>query len=265
MKARCLRAVQFLVAAGVLAGAASVKAQGPGPLSPGNYVQDPLQLMLDCRAVQDKGTGFTATFTKHERIKGELHESETMLMKCRYSPFSVYFKWQKGSKGGREVIYFEGKNENKVVGHQPPLPFNIKLVPNSSDALKESIRPITMAGFRSMLDAMIKVTTEAKQAGHLKIFCTEDVYNGRPAYCILRVLPKKQNYPYNLLYVHMDKELMAPVHIAAYDWDDNLVSSYVFSDVKLNPPLADKDFDVDSSSYGFAKDLLKGLFGGKQK
>ena len=258
MKARCLRAVQFLVVAGVLAGAASVKAQGPGPLSPGNYVQDPLQLMLDCRAVQDKGTGFTATFTKHERIKGELHEPETMLMKCRYSPLGVYFKWQKGPKSGREAIYCEGKNENKVVGHQFPLPFNVKLVPNSADALKESIRPITMAGFRNMLDAMIKVTTAAKQAGDLKIFCTEDVYNGRPAYCILRILPRKPNYPYNLLYVHVDKDLMAPVHIAAYDWDDNLVSSYVFSDVKLNTPLTDKDFDINSSIYGFAK----GLFGG---
>jgi len=265
MKIGCLRAVRFLMVAGVLVGAANVMAQGPGASAGRDYLKDPLQLMLDCRAAQDKVTGFTATFTKHERIKGDLREPETMLMKCRYSPFSVYFKWQKGSKGGREAIYCEGKYENKVAGHQPPLPITVKLVPTSSDALKESIRPITMAGFRSMFDAMIKVTSEAKQAGDLKIVCLEDVYNGRPVYCIVRMLPKKRNYPYFLLYTFIDKELMVPLHIATFDWDDDLVSSYNFADVKLNAPLTDKDFDTDNSSYGYPKDLLKGLFGGGKK
>jgi hypothetical protein len=35
--------------------------------------------------------------------------------------------------------------------------------------------------------------------------------------------------------------------------------------VKLNAPLTDKDFDTDNSSYGYPKDLLKGLFGGGKK
>ena len=219
----------------------------------------------DVRAAQDKVTGFTANFTKHERIKGELHDAETMQMKCRYSPMGVYFKWTRGSKQGREALYSEGNYENKVVGHQFPLPITVKLVPNSPDALKESLRPITMAGFRNMMDAMIKITEQAKKAGDLKIFCiNDDRYHGRPAYCIIRMLPRKPDYPYFLLYAFIDKELMAPVHIATFDWDDNLVSSYDFDNVRLNTPLADKDFDTDNPNYSYPKDLFN-IFGGKKK
>ncbi len=250
-------------AGGLLLSASGVRAQAPAGR---DYTKDPIQLILDCKAAQDKVTGFTAIFTKRERIKDDLRDAEIMLMKCRYAPFSIYFKWQKGPKSGREVIYSEGKYENKLVGHQFPLPVNIKLVPDSADALKESLRPVTMAGFRTTVDSILKVTQQAKQAGDVRLLnVNEDTYNGRPAYCLVRMLPKKTNYPSFLLYAYIDKETMAPVHIATFNWDDDLVSSYTFSDVKLNAPLTDADFDINNPSYGFAKDIFQGLFGGKKK
>ena len=267
MKKRCLKAAWMTVVMGLLVGAANVGAQGTSAPSGRDYSKDPLQLLIDCRAAQQGVTGFTTIFTKHERIKGELREQETMLMKCRYAPFSVYFKWLRNPKKDREAIYREGNYDNKVLGHQPPLPITAKLVPNSPDALKESLRPITLAGFRNTLDAMIKVTSEAKKAGDLHIFCiNDDMYNGRPAYCIVRMLPKTGAYPYFLLYVYVDKEWMVPVRIAAFDWDDNLVSCYTFSDVKLNAPLTDTDFDRDNPDYGYPTDILGKLLGvGKKK
>jgi hypothetical protein len=259
-------AVAFVWITGLFLGLAEVRAQEKSVPAGKDYSQDPLQLLVDCRAAQQNVTGFTATFTKRERIKGELREQETMFVKCRYAPFSVYFKWLKSPKKDREAIYCEGKYENKVIGHQPPIPITAKLIPNSPDALKESLRPITLAGFRNVLDAIIGVTSQAKKAGDLRIFyIQDDTYNGRPAYCIIRKLPKKADYPYFLLYTYIDKEWMLPVRITAFDWDDNLVSSYTFSNVVLNAPLADADFDRDNRNYGYPADLFGKFLGGKKK
>jgi hypothetical protein len=243
-------------------GAGKVLAQGSGASAGKDYVNNPLQLLLDCAEAQKKVTGFTCIFTKRERIEGHLREPETMFVKCRYSPFSVYFKWVKNPNKDREVLYFEGRYEDKVQAHQPLGPLNIekKMVPNSPDALKESLRPVTQAGFRNVLDAMIKVTTAAKTAGDLHIFCIQDdMCNSRPAYFIIRKLPKKAGYPYFLLYVYIDKEWMVPVRISAFDWDDNLVSCYTFSDVKLNAPLTDADFDKENKDYNWPAFIFQKL------
>ena len=244
-------AVVFLMA-GVLLGATQAKAQGTAPKK--DYTKDPMQLLIDCLEKQKTVIGNTATVTKRERIDGTLREAETMFIKCRCEPLAVYFKWVKNPKKDREALYCQGKYDNKVLGHQPLGPINIeaKMDPNSKDALKESLRPITQASFRTGLELLVKLTSHAKAAGDLNLFCIEnDTYNGRPAYCLLRKLPKKPEYPYFFTYIYVDKEWMVPTHVAFFDSRDNLLCSYSYADVKLNVPLTDADFDKDNPSYNW--------------
>ena len=73
---------------------------------------DPMKLLYECKAACDKVKDFTAVFSKHEQMHGELKPKETVEMKFRAKPFSVYMIWQNPHKG-REVIYCDGKNKNQ--------------------------------------------------------------------------------------------------------------------------------------------------------
>ncbi len=247
MKIRPTAGRWVCVAAGILIGAMNAGAQSPPP---NDYAKDPLQLLRDCQAAQEKTSGFTAVFTKHERINNYLREPETMFMKCRYAPLSFYFKWTKHPNKDREVIYAEGKYDNLVIGHQPPIPLEIKKELNSGDLMKENLYPVTQAGIRSVTKMLVDVAVKAKAAGDLQMFCIESTsFNGRPCWLVIRVLPQKAAYPAFLCWTHVDKELMAPVRVVSFDWNDNLISSYTYSDVKLNALLADSDFDRENRDY----------------
>lgn len=249
------------VMASLLLGATSAGAQAPAGR---DYVKDPLQLLLDCQAEQAKVTGFTATLTKHECIDGRLRDPETMFLKCRYSrptmqPFSVYMKWTKNPNKDREVIYVGGENDDKVIGHQPvgPMNFELKSDPDGAEARKESLRPITQVGFKSAIDILVKVTDEARAAGDLSLVCIDNQkYDDRPCWMLVRVLPKKPNYPAHVCYAYIDKGLMAPVRIAGFDWDDNLFASYSYGHVKLNVRFTANDFSRDNKEYNWPVQLF---------
>ena len=245
------KAMWVLALAGALLGAASAGAQAPAGR---DYVKDPYQLLLDCQAAQAKVTGFTAALTKHECIDGRLRDPETMFLKCRYSPFSVYVKWTKNPNKDREVLYVQGQDDDKVIGHQPvgPMNFEMKSDPDGSEARKESLRPITEVGFKSAMDILVKIADEARAAGDLSQVCMDNQKcDGRPCWMLVRVLPKKPNYPAHLCYMYIDKELMAPVRVAGFDWDDNLIASYSCSDVKLNARFGANDFSRDNKEYNW--------------
>ena len=245
------RAAWVLALASLGLGGTDAWAQAPAGR---DYVKDPLQLLLDCQAAQEKVPGYTAIFTKHENIGGQLREQETMFQKCRYAPLSIYLKWVKNPKKDREVIYVQGKNDGKVLGHQPigPMNFEAKSDPESPDAKKESLRPITQSGLLTATQLLVQVATEAKAAGDLQMFCIDNAsFDNRPCWLLIRVLPKKGGYPAFINCAHVDKELMTPVRIVTFDWDDELIASYTYTNVKLNVKLTDADFDRENKNYNW--------------
>lgn len=51
--------------------------------------------------------------------------------------------------------------------------------------------------------------------------------------------------------VFLDQEWRLPVKMLIYDWSGNLYEKYVYSDLKLNVGLTDKDFDPENAEYNF--------------
>lgn len=197
---------------------------------------------------------FTATFYKHERIRGKLRDEEAALMKFRAEPFSVYMKYTMGDKG-REVLYVEGKYDSKIQAHPGgvlgPL-FQVKLAPDSDTAMKDNLRPITMAGMTNMLDSVVPQFELALGNGDLKAeYLGKMDVGGRKAYAIKRILPQKNDYPCHELVFFVDCEALVPVGADSYNWDGQLESSYRYTDFKINVGLTDDDFDKGNKAYNF--------------
>ena len=79
-------------------------------------------------------------------------ERSRMQLKIRSQPFSVYMKFEEPA-AGREVMYIDGWNQNRLIVHEGsgPLSFvgTISLDPKSPRAM-ESGRPITQAGLANL-------------------------------------------------------------------------------------------------------------------
>ncbi|NOZ21526.1 MAG: DUF1571 domain-containing protein [Planctomycetes bacterium] len=234
---------------------------------------DPMKLLYECKAACNKVKDFTAVFSKQEQMNGELRPKETVEMKFRYKPFSVYMIWQNPHKG-REVIYHEGKYENDVVGHQRVgfLNFSKRTAPKSAEALKLSRRPITQAGFHNAIRLIVEKTELGKKNNEILIsYLGEEVWNNRPVHVICRMFTKQRpEYPVYMGVFYIDKQLMIPVKVVGYDWDHRLIGLYTYTNVKLNVGLTDKDFDISNKKYDFPKDLFPDLrklwpFGGGNK
>jgi outer membrane lipoprotein-sorting protein len=42
-----------------------------------------------------------------------------------------------------------------------------------------------------------------------------------------------------------------PIKTQIFDWDNQLIESYGYEELKLNPGLADKDFEAENPEYHF--------------
>jgi len=264
-------------AAGVLAAAvgaalAAGAAETAPPLSPGARQavypkpqaemealarKDPLAFLREALRWHDERiSGYTCAFTKQENIGGELQKAQAMHMKLRLKPFSLYVRWTDGVSKGQEAIYAEGKNGGKVVAHPPGiLGFLVRKVlidPNSKTALKHSRKPLTNAGMGNMLRLVIPQCEQAQARGDLTLtYEGLREVGGRPTYVFKRVLPNKHDYPCSILLVYIDTQFLLCVRSDAYDWEGQLISQYVYTDLDLNPVLNDEHFSPDNKDYGF--------------
>jgi hypothetical protein len=116
------------------------------------------------------------------------------------------------------------------------------------DARKSSRSTIDEAGFRGALERIARSNSYAAARGVLDIRCTgAGNVAGRPTWIIERFLPYEGPcgaYPDAHLIMHLDCEWLLPLAIFSYaDAGDNeLLGSYVFTDVDLQPQFDESDF-----------------------
>jgi hypothetical protein len=122
--------------------------------------QDPLHQLAQRAAETYAGlTCYQARLTRQEQVAGRDKPREVMLFKFRRQPFSVYFKWLGPEGQGREVVYVNGMNENKIHtllanGDMPLRPGGERFAvsPDSILVKGRSRHPITEAGIGSLVD-----------------------------------------------------------------------------------------------------------------
>lgn len=221
-------------------------------------------------SVQD----YTSILTRRERVDGRLIEHETMFIKVRHEqkqgdlivvPFSVYVRFLSPDRvKGREVIYVEGRNDNKIVVRNGGTRFahiTTSLYPDSPAAMQESRYPISEIGVLNLTRRLIENgEQELRSNGCQAKLVRGAKVNGRPCTLIQVAHASRQTaLQYKTARILIDDELVLPIHYSAYDWplEDGgpaiLLEEYTYTDIKLNVGLTDWDFDHRNEAYQFLK------------
>ncbi len=205
-------------------------------------------------------TNYTCTLTKQERIGGKLGTEQEVKAKFKEAPFSVAMQWVRNAPLGDRVLYVEGKYNNNMLVR----PTNsllrmltggaVQRKPDGADAMRNTLRPVSLFGFRNGMRELVKVYIAARDAGDLteKFGGFADVA-GRKTIVLERYLPPRDDYPAWKTLVYIDPEYLVPICIEGYNWDEELSSRYVYQDVNFDAKLTDDDFLPEANGLKVAK------------
>jgi outer membrane lipoprotein-sorting protein len=196
---------------------------------------------------------YTAIFQKTERVDRKLKEEDSILVKFQ-KPLKVYMKWL--DIPGKEALYVDGENSNKVIAHCPGLLglWSWSFKPTDPALMNDNRHPITDIGFGYIIEVMrrdIPVALEHKEMEVIRI--GEEPYAGRPTTVVeAKFTPHDgRKYYTTRMVCHIDKENMLPIGIACFDEKDALQEQYSYKDVKLNVGLTETDFSKANKEYRF--------------
>lgn len=214
----------------------------------------------------DKVKDYSATVVKQERVDGKVGEPEFMFVKLRHKPFSVYMCFLKPEAlKGQEVIFVQGANNGKLLGHGTGLKKHfgtVPLDPNGPIAMRGNHYPITELGVLNLTRRLIEVGEKDTQYGECEVNYFPGSagvkVNDRVCTCVQIVHPvPRRTFLFHVARIFVDEELNIPIRYEAYDWPEEkggqpeMIESYTYLDLKVNNGFTDADFDVHNPNYGF--------------
>ena len=216
---------------------------------------------------------YTCVLYKRERVEGELLVGwQSMVVKVRHEkrdgdtlkvPFSVYVRFLGPSKvAGRAVLYVSNRNNGDLIARRggrrsPNVTF--QLVPTSPLAMLNNRYPITEIGFKNLAKRLIEVLEREIEHGGGELQVWEDARIGDrhcTHYRLTHHTPRPE-LTYHMAEVSVDDELGIPIRYGAYDFPreeggkPRVLEQYVYTEVRINVGLTDKDFDPENPNYNF--------------
>ncbi len=247
-----------------------IAGQRPGVVKPGAppspeallalAQRDPEQFMRYCLdRYRAEIRDYTCVFEKCERIGGKLRKVEQIEVRYREQPTSVYMIWKKNADKARRVLFIDtpefvnGKGE-KIAHIEPAgaiarlFVSDVEIPIHGEQARRSSRRPIDQFGFRRALEKLLSDNARAAERGELEFhYSGNGEIDGRPTWVFERILPYRGPngpYPNARMVMHIDREWLLPT--AVYTFADKegkqLLGSYIYTQVRLNPRLPDEAF-----------------------
>jgi len=197
--------------------------------------------------------GYTCTMAKHERINGKLNKPEVIRCEVRESPFSVFLVWVEGKTRAHSLLYpAEGRRDRLAVvpGNElvrKVIPFVTRSL-DDPEVRAQSRYPILDSGMNSgtarahaaMVDARLRGTLKTRYDGIKPIA----ELGGKMCHVLHRdsQIPEEDGQTHLMLCFDVDTllQLGAVVHAG-----DELVATYYFRDVVLNPKFEQGRFSMD--------------------
>jgi len=225
------------------------------PLCRGQERVDPGDWLRQAEVLLDRTESYTAVFHKQERVKGLLKTKETVYLKFK-KPFKVYMKWIEGPGKGREVLYVNGWNENRIRLRDPGFlgVVIMNLNPQGAISMKGSRHPITEVGLEHLVKMFGENLRRGLRSGELEYrISKEGTVFGRRIQSVELIFPRD---PRNGYYCHrsilnLDIEKRVPIRVQVFDWEENLIEDYGYEDLTLDAGLTDSDFDPRNPKYRF--------------
>jgi hypothetical protein len=267
----------FLVGCG-LSGAAAVRAaenktelpatagQEPKPAAAAK-VQHPAQAVQEWakeavtrmeRDIRD----YSATLVKRERLAGTLGGYQSVALKVRHKPFSIYAYFQRPARGD-EALFIEGKNKDHMMAHTTGLrgqfTGTVMLRVDGPKAMEGQRRPLTDIGLLNLGRWMLQDADKDLRHADCEVRYLKDVkVDDRVCTCVEVVRPApRKDAAFHKTRFFIDNQLVVPIRFEAYDWpksagaEPELVEEYTYRNLKLNPGLTERDFDYRNPQYRF--------------
>ena len=222
--------------------------------------------------IQSNVRDYSAIMVKRERIDGVLGSPEYMQMKVRCPrtisgqqvPFSVYLKTLKPKKNaGREVVWTQGKNDNKLCAHETGL-MGMKrfyLEPTGWIAMQNSRYPIFDAGIENLIIKLITKAESAKSLNRSKVVYRDNAEIMKRKCSLIELINEEHHASdeFHKAHVFIDQELNLPVRYVAFDWPKTpggkpeIIEEYTYVRLKMNQGYTDIDFSADNPAYKFPR------------
>ena len=222
---------------------------------------------------------YTAVLAKRELVGGKLIPESKMAMKLKYGPpissdksersVSVYLKsLEPKSQAGREVIWVQGRNDNKLTAHEAGLlgMISVDLMPESRLAMAGNRYPITEIGLEKLLGKLIERGERDRKLGPAIVRTTENIHLGDRNCRLIEIVHESKTvalddrtveFEFYLAQIFFDLDLLLPLKYASFSWPKSdggapeLLEEYTYMDLKLNVGLGQKDFDTKNPAYRF--------------
>ena len=230
------------------------------PLSPSALADQShlLALLERMETSYENVRDYTALFHKRERVNGEWMPEEVSFLKFQ-KPFKVYMRWLSGPPEGREALYVEGANQNKVIIHEArgfSRFFAVLLDPGGWRILRESRYPFNEIGIGRLIERVGGDARRAWARGELRLVDRGKAkIKGREVREIEGIFPqeRKAGYSSYRAILTIDEENGLPIHASLYDWDNVLTGEYGYRELRLNPGIGEADFDPSNPAYNFPR------------
>ncbi|MEX0700464.1 MAG: DUF1571 domain-containing protein [Planctomycetales bacterium] len=208
----------------------------------------------------DKVQDYHARFVKQEWIDGGF-AVQTMEMKLREKPFSVYLKFGPPHEG-REVLYVDGRNGGQLLARDSgikSLVGTISLDPTGRTAMAGNRYPVTMIGMRKMLDSLVAQWEQDRRQADVAVKYYPDAKVGDLRCKVIEstIPTRREGAKFHRTRLYLDADNGLPIRLQQYDWpaqagaEPPLVEEYSYLELRTNLGLADGDFDVKNPEYGF--------------
>lgn len=204
---------------------------------------------------------YTARFIREERVQGVLRPREEALLKFQ-RPGRIYLRWIGGPPQGREILFVEGRDDGKVLVHEPggwARLFTVVIAPDSSRVLKESRHAITDVGIGPLVALITGNARRALQRGELSVVDRTTQGAGSVERGLELAFPREPSAGYyaHRAVVSVDQGTGLPVEVRIFDANDRLLAFYAYRDLTLNVKLTAIDFDPINPAYGFPRWRLR--------
>lgn len=214
----------------------------------------------------DQVEGYTASFTRQERIKGELGPEQSLQIKVQHDPFAVYLRFE-APRPGKEALYHEGRFDDHLLAHNGDwtrrLFPRLKVDPYGPIALAENRHPITEAGLAHLARKLLHFRQLDLDDPMAETILDREIdENGKLWYSSTHSHASfTDDRPFAYVEIRYCPELLIPLHIVSYDWpqpgcDDGelqLAERYHYENVDFDITFSALDFDPTNPDYGFKR------------
>lgn len=198
-------------------------------------------------------TDYEAIFVKKEILGGRLVEQQ-MQIRFREQPKSVLLTFIEPHKG-REVLYIEGRNNNKLQVKDSgliALVGPISLDPTSSIAMQETVYPITEIGIRNMLHRLLDHWLSESAVDDITVQFYPNARMGKQPCQVVEAThtQRRPEHQYHKVRLYLDKETGLPVRVQQLGFparpgaEPPVIADYTYLSLKTNLGLTDRDFTL---------------------